>query len=554
MDIPVDHFSSNNYQTFKKYYWFNDTYYQPGGPVLVIDNGEFSAQPFAGFWLQESVDHTAVMALARRFNGLAILFEHRYYGRSLPVSMDLKTNMPEEGILGYRFLTFELAMEDAVYFANNFKPPGLEEHWKALCPTKSPWIWIGESYTGIRAAILRVRNPETFFASWASSAPVLAMEDQSSYFRPIKRAMAPNCSADTAAAIGYFDDILSNGTEAAITQLKRAVWSARNVTDLQSVASINNTKADATSYYDLAWLLTTPYNDFQEHGASSLRQYCDTLESFNGSISSRLTPSNLSSIFSNSANATPLDEGIAATYGPATALHAFLYALASLSTVASAAFSNSTNGTNNTNNTTNSTTTFNGSQFPIDAKSWTYQSCTEFGFFQTFDTKSSHNIVSRFLNLTSYHESYCLATFDLSASNPESGLIPQNPDVAKINKYGGWTMQPSNVLFTDGEVDPWRGLSVHSDEPDSPRRKSTEVIPRCNQPPRKGEVFGIVYKEGVHAGDLVGDSRDPGSVDGRSFERGVRLFGRALDEWLPCFYESVGNRSVMAEESSKGRG
>lgn len=39
---------------------------------------------------------------------------------------------------------------------------------------------------------------------------------------------------------------------------------------------------------------------------------------------------------------------------------------------------------------------------------------------------------------------------------------PEKPDIMAIKKYGGWKMQPGNVMWTDGEWDPWT-LRVHSE-------------------------------------------------------------------------------------------
>jgi hypothetical protein len=64
------------------------------------------------------------------------------------------------------FLTVEQALEDVVTFANNFTLPtsasaaGRINGSDSLRPNKTPWIFIGGSYPGARAAIMRVRNPD----------------------------------------------------------------------------------------------------------------------------------------------------------------------------------------------------------------------------------------------------------------------------------------------------------------------------------------------------------------------------------------------------------
>lgn len=44
-----------------------------------------------------------------------------------------------------------------------------------------------QMWVGARAAMIRERNPETWFAGWASSAPVEAQIDMSVYFNPMEQ-------------------------------------------------------------------------------------------------------------------------------------------------------------------------------------------------------------------------------------------------------------------------------------------------------------------------------------------------------------------------------
>lgn len=107
----------------------------------------------------------------------------------------------------WQFLNTEQALEDFVFFANSFKKSGggpaqpsratqsnpllLPVH-----PSDTPWVFLGGSYPGIRAAFLRIRNPEVVFAAWASSAPVQAEVDMASYYKAAERSLTRNCSAD----------------------------------------------------------------------------------------------------------------------------------------------------------------------------------------------------------------------------------------------------------------------------------------------------------------------------------------------------------------------
>jgi hypothetical protein len=133
----------------------NARYYKLGGPVFYFDAGEQNAHPLVPYFLFEASGPSSVMTLARRFNGIAVIFEHRFYGDahvgSFPFPMN-SSGMVEGGYSAYKYLTTEQALQDPVYFAHHFKPPGLEQYWHDLKPDRTPWIWLGGSYPGIRGA------------------------------------------------------------------------------------------------------------------------------------------------------------------------------------------------------------------------------------------------------------------------------------------------------------------------------------------------------------------------------------------------------------------
>jgi hypothetical protein len=106
-------------------------------------------------------------------------------------------------------LNTEQALEDFIFFADSFRKTSstddeaLSQHEiendplvLPVHPSGTPWIFLGGSYPGVRAAFLRIRNPEVVFASWASSAPVQAEIDMASYYKAAERSLTRNCSAD----------------------------------------------------------------------------------------------------------------------------------------------------------------------------------------------------------------------------------------------------------------------------------------------------------------------------------------------------------------------
>jgi fructosamine-3-kinase len=61
----------------------------------------------------------------------------------------------------------ESALKDVEVFANQFEWNG-----NVVNPKKVPWVLVGASYSGQRMAMLRDLYPETFYAAYASSAPM----------------------------------------------------------------------------------------------------------------------------------------------------------------------------------------------------------------------------------------------------------------------------------------------------------------------------------------------------------------------------------------------
>ncbi|KAF2666432.1 hypothetical protein BT63DRAFT_428200 [Microthyrium microscopicum] len=114
-----------------------------------------------------------------------------------------------------------------------------------------------------------------------------------------------------------------------------------------------------------------------------------------------------------------------------------------------------------------------------DAISWTYQYCTQWGFFQ-YSNIGDHQLVSKY-NDQQHQIDYCNRQFPDGKS---SGLLPAIPKADETNKhFGGWTIRPSQVFWSGGQFDPWRTLSPLSDQDFAPKATFTQDIPTCAAPP-----------------------------------------------------------------------
>ncbi|KFY72390.1 hypothetical protein V499_07477 [Pseudogymnoascus sp. VKM F-103] len=521
IELPIDHFNTSDTRTFLNRFWINDTFYEPGGPVFFFDQGEAGVgdtQPETYLGPQGELIQFAPLLLAEKYNGIAIIWEHRFYGSSLPFEVDNETGLALEGYGAYKYLTNEQALEDAVYFARHFSPAGYDEKAaKSLRADKTPWIWLGGSYPGIRAAMIRQRNPETFFASWSSSAPVQAVVDGNAYYNTIQQTMSPNCSADMHAAVTYADQILKSGTADEIALFKRAIFLTYTANpgknNTFNTFPVPESPEDLTEWAIASIITHTLQGSlvaFQTFGyARALQPFCNDFETWNPANFTGFTLSSpITSLTENSGGGIPTPDGIAASSSPELAFYAYLYATTRKMAsdyifLPNAYFS------------------------PSDRMAWTWQLCSEFGEFQTTQAHSSPatNIVTEHYDVDGTIASFCHGPFPYAPAYPNVS--------AAVGKYGSWGMRPSNVMFTNGELDPLRSIGVQADKginPEALDRKSTETVPPCGVPPPGNDVFGVVYEGAVHVSDLAFAASGPAPV-----EKGRALFESALDVWLDCF-------------------
>lgn len=184
-----------------------------------------------------------------------------------PSNLFAKTNFTVDE---WKYLTTDQALEDFTVFAKGFTlPSGSQINLQsadALQPQNTPWIVIGASYPGVRAALLRVRNPEVVFASWSSSAPIQAQIDMASYYEAAERALPRNCSSDWVTVTKYVDDVLMGSNTTEQTMVKRALYVARmsrpggNTTLVQN---LSDAEVLAIPSSDSASVLLDPLTDFQ---------------------------------------------------------------------------------------------------------------------------------------------------------------------------------------------------------------------------------------------------------------------------------------------------
>lgn len=429
------------------------------------------------------------------FGGIGIVWEHRYYGESVPVNISLDTD-PEDFI----YLTSEQALADVPVFAANFSRANFPD--VDLTPSSTPWIFVGGSYPGMRAAFMREYYPETIFASYASSAPVQAQNDMSVYFEPVYRGMNAygfgNCTKDIHAAVNYMDDLMEDSDAAAALKTQ---FLGRN-----AAKNSNAGFGDALSTIFWYW---------QSYGVEyGLRQFCDWIETDHGAH--------------NATNGTVAGaDGWAASRGPEFVIRQWASFPNFADTVSSFLDTTCEGPTASASNATAPECNLEKRFEDPSSISWTWQYCTQWGFLQSANLGASQ-IVSRW-NSLQHQADICHRQFPTANAT----LIPAWPRDNETNEsLGGWAIRPSNTYWSGGEFDPWRTLSPLSAEDWAPHPTLTQEIPACNVSTAENEIFGYVIGGAQHCYDFR-TTFAPGAIS-------RKYFTDALTEWLKCFKPSGG--------------
>ena len=257
------------------------------------------------------------------------------------------------------------------------------------------------------------------------------------YNEQVYQDFTTNCSADISAAANYLDGVLTSGSRHDQDTAKALLYHANYPWLFSDPASMSNAELSKltqeasrlTNFEAGLFLAAFISNEFQSYGfeVDALPQ-CNAMEQFDPStLQANSLKDLLVSVNQNRGNARISVEGIAAKHGDGAAFAAIVYTI----------------GKKNIdlqNSLLNSNTTTSASD---NSQSWIWQTCSEYGYYQVADTSSKYNLVSRFINVANWETENCKYMFGY----PQ---MPAKPDVSLPNKYGGWQMNPSNVMFTNG--------------------------------------------------------------------------------------------------------
>jgi len=428
----LDHFDPRNNRTFRQRYFANFEHYKPGGPVILYIGGE---GPLHG---KSAVGgHVSNALFAKEMAGATVALEHRFYGKSQPFS-----SLATEHLV---FLTSRQALHDLAQF----------QRW--LMSTRSlntsQFLCMGGSYPGNLAAWYRLEFPEMTSGCWASSAPVQAQEVWPGFGQKVWQAVATDwrgaiqneVAVKLYAGYQQISGLIQDSTVEAFEVLREKF----NICPGTLVSQQDRDNLESAITQAPGGIMQ--YNNTHEPHLKVVRELV-----MNAS--------------------TPLDAALGVS-----------------------AFLNLTRG----GGTGNCTDYSIGSMYrdllnvtlPADGtgnagRTWTWQTCNEFGYFQTgTSTFDKPTMYTQGSSSRALWQQVCEDIFGVSAASISSRI-------ASTNLYYGGTDPHgiTNVFFSNGELDAWSLLGI-TEYPANDREVYAEVAPLGSHcvglySPMEGEVPG----------------------------------------------------------------
>ncbi|KAM9853549.1 thymus-specific serine protease [Aulostomus maculatus] len=396
----LDHFNGAESRVWQQRYFVNDAFYKPGGPVFLMIGGEGPANPawmMNGTWL----------TYAAKLGALCLMLEHRFYGKSQP-TVDLSTD-------NLRFLSSRQALADLAHFCTVLaESQGLSNR---------KWVAFGGSYPGSLAAWLRMKYPHLIYAAVATSAPIHATVNFPEYLEVVERSLAsenPECP------------LLVKKASDTLLELLKDPKTYDNITKDFNLCSPLQIQTEMDSAYFLEMLA----GNFMD-----VVQYNKDNRAFEGVTGTNITIEVLCGVMGDATLGEPYARYVAVAH-----LMMKTFSMKCLD----ASFNNNLRDMTNTS--------WDGPAAG-GGRQWVYQTCSEFGFYQSTD--SPNQPFAGFPLV--FHVKQCADYYNISAEEVLEAVAQTN------EYYGSYDIHSSRIVFPNGSIDPWHALGITQDiSPDLP--------------------------------------------------------------------------------------
>ncbi|RCN45494.1 serine carboxypeptidase S28 [Ancylostoma caninum] len=398
----LDHFNAGDKIMWSQRYFYNFQYRASGSNVVFLMIGGESPENIG--WVSNE-DYPFVQC-AKKFGAAMFSLEHRFYGDSQPT--------PNQSVKNLAYLSSRQAIEDVVYFIRSMN----EKH-----EFKDPkWITFGGSYSGALSLWARQAYPDLIAGAVGSSAPLNAELDFWGYLQVVEdalRSFSKECAENVRKGFEKVENLMQ--TKDGREELSKLFVLKPPFSKLKM------------TYNDIQTFYVVIFGNFQ--GAV---QYSGDNK---GSYKNGYGIPEVCKIMNNKSNDPMMNLQLvniymSSMYGP---------------------FQHTDNSYDDMVTYLKKEQFGDTLDFDSSARSWTWQTCTEFGYFQTTGGGpkgifGSGTPLTLYLNLCS----------DVFGSAFNSTVVKSAIHSTQMHYGGADRYKGTNVVIPNGSIDPWHALGKYT--------------------------------------------------------------------------------------------
>uniref|UniRef100_A0A8R1HS23 Uncharacterized protein n=1 Tax=Caenorhabditis japonica TaxID=281687 RepID=A0A8R1HS23_CAEJA len=391
----VDHFDNKNPDFFQQKFFKNAQWAKPGGPNFLMIGGE---GPESSRWVLNP--NITYLTWAQKYGATVYILEHRFYGDSLVGDNTDFTKLSSLQML-----------YDLAEFINAVK---------LQTGTTTPWITFGGSYSGAMSAWMREVFPDLVAGAVASSGPVFAKTDFYEYLMVVEK------------SIRTYNSVCADNIKSGFDTMRQLFLTKEGRQNLTNIFQLDPPFGDNVTDTDQHYFFSNIYGNFQgavQYSGDNSGPYADGYG----------IP-DMCKIMTNDSN-TPLQNVV------------------NFNEYMSIFYAGGGNYSGTDNNYQNMVNELKDAQKygPNSAAGllWTWQTCSEFGYFQSADSGNgifgSPTPVNMYVQLCQdvFGDKYDRKFIDNAIDNT-------NYKYGDRDYYRG-----SNVVMPNGNVDPWHALGLY---------------------------------------------------------------------------------------------